>query len=363
MGSISVVLLSMAFFVCCAAGRKTDDTWDYLRQDYWGGECITGRRQSPIDFRNASAEHVRGNYELRFRGDCELGSKTKGGMVPERHAFVVADPKLNCEVEDPVSGKRYKVKELHFHMTSEHVLPDGPGDFEVHILTEAPSGRLVVSTLFRSGQDGPPATAAALFDILKLRDAAPGQTYLADLLPGTGGPFYYYDGSLTTPPCTQQDVHWIVMATPVQVPSRVVAELRNNMIESAGAPFTNNRDTQRIGRLHNVRLINSGGYGVTWELYSSEHLVRKIVLVLAGLLVVGAIVMLLYFNRETTESTYEAIPEPPKMGSYKDPADLSAISVNSTSGPEDVAASAGTTPSNTPNVKPRKGKHVSYGTL
>lgn len=290
--------------------------WDYKRQDYWPGICNTGgTRQSPIDFREASISAVLGNFDLRFHGSCKFSNHVAGGIVPDRHGFILADPKLSCAVEDPTTGEAFDVTELHIHYGAEHILEDGPGDFESHLVCvsrKSPSAKLVVATVYRVGERAESAANSAFEDIFRsaIPNNAAADTSIIDLLPKGGDPMLYYSGGLTTPPCTET-VQFVVMSRPVIVARTTVRELKDAMQKAAGAPYTNNREIQAPSKEHHVKLLNSGGY-VSWALFNTEHEGRKIVLVVALFMVMGGIGLLLYFNRDHGDhhhSHYQSVPD------------------------------------------------------
>jgi carbonic anhydrase len=72
---------------------------------------------------------------------------------------------------------------------------------------------------------------------------------LTDLFPDVTD-FYSYDGSLTTPPCTE-NVKWVVFKNPIFLSLEEVLELKNNM------PLNNYRNEQPINDriiYHNLEL-------------------------------------------------------------------------------------------------------------
>ena len=127
------------------------------------------------------------------------------------------------------------------HSPGEHQLDGEAFAAELHLVHQDDAGGLaVVGLLFRLGAPG------AL--IQSLLDAAPGIGQSVELTDGPAaadyipdGPDYYgYNGSLTTPPCTE-GVRWFVMQSVGTVSQRQVEQLQ----ELTHGP--NNRPVQPIG--------------------------------------------------------------------------------------------------------------------
>jgi carbonic anhydrase len=109
-----------------------------------------------------------------------------------------------------VDGIQFVLKQFHFHAPSEHRLNGKSYPIEAHLVHE--DGNSILATLWRSMPDteGKPHALPAPFDV-------------ARLLPGTRE-YYRYNGSLTTPPCTE-GVRWLVLKTPVSASKQQAATL------------------------------------------------------------------------------------------------------------------------------------------
>jgi carbonic anhydrase len=106
-----------------------------------------------------------------------------------------------------VGGVEYGLAQFHFHAPSEHELDGRHTALEVHFVHKTSDGKLgVVGILV----DELGAENTALAPIFKAMDK-PGDVDvdLADILPRKHA-YYTYEGSLTTPPCSE-GVHWMVL--------------------------------------------------------------------------------------------------------------------------------------------------------
>lgn len=115
-----------------------------------------------------------------------------------------------------VDGMQFALKQFHFHAPSENLIDGKSFPLEAHLVHADQDGHLaVVAVLFTEGAANTvlekawahlPETAG---DPLTL---PPGISPL-DLLPSNRD-YYRYNGSLTTPPCSE-GVRWLVMKNPV----------------------------------------------------------------------------------------------------------------------------------------------------
>ncbi|MFO3706307.1 carbonic anhydrase [Xanthomonas codiaei] len=172
--------------------------------------CGNGQQNSPIDLKDAI--------------DASLGSlRLDYTAVP----LVVRNTghSIQLDLHDGgkmlVGGKQYDALQLHFHHPSEHLLNGRRFPMEAHIVHQGPDGTLgVLAIFFETGTANPAfqrvldAMPAGTDQTRKVADAS---VRASDFLPpGTPRSFYRYEGSLTTPPCSET-VDWVVLSQPVQV--------------------------------------------------------------------------------------------------------------------------------------------------
>ncbi|MEZ5919515.1 MAG: carbonic anhydrase family protein [Alphaproteobacteria bacterium] len=192
--------------------------WDYAGPEtgasHWGEleaafeACKTGELQSPI------------NIESFYQGELPA-LETAYSAVPlhvinNGHTIQV-DLGDNAGTLN-VAGKTYKLLQVHFHTPSEHYIDGSPYPMEAHLVHKAEDGTLaVVGVLMKVGAHNP-----VIEGIWQNAPVAGGEKMLetvsvsaADLLPESLE-YYKYDGSLTTPPCSE-GVQWHVLKDPIEL--------------------------------------------------------------------------------------------------------------------------------------------------
>lgn len=215
------------------------EVWGQLKPEY--RICDTGIHQSPIDLVNPTPAELSAiifNYQ-----SASVNIHNTGNTIQ------VAYPKGNWIEIDRI---KYHLLQFHFHAPSEHTVAGELSDMEMHLVHESEDGTLaVIGVLIKSGSTN------AAFDsfwhlMLSVADESEQVTGVVlnalDLLPDTKRT-YRYDGSLTTPPCSE-GVKWLVMTTPI--------EMSESQIAAFKAIFDgNNRPVQPLnGR---ELLVNSTG--------------------------------------------------------------------------------------------------------
>ena len=217
-------------------------SWGYSGDEgpaYWGGLspdyslCADGSAQSPIDIRDAVGADL---VDIEFHY-----GETANKIFNNGHTIQVnIDPGSYIIY----NGIRYDLLQFHFHAPSEHTIDGLAAALEIHFVHQDPnSGNLAVVGILLSEGEGENIAYAAVFDHLPAEVGDPEATgdplSLAALLPEARG-YYTYQGSLTTPPCSEI-VRWLLLDTPV--------ELSADQIAAFTAIYENNaRPVQPLGK-------------------------------------------------------------------------------------------------------------------
>jgi carbonic anhydrase len=195
-------------------GSEGPDVWGSLDPSF--ATCSGGRSQSPIDL----PLHAGASGITQIVFDYK---PTKLNLANNGHTIQADyDPGSTMSLD----GKRYELLQFHFHVPSEHRLGGIEFPMEVHLVHRASDGALAVLGAFFYGglrdKPGIMASTAKTPVLDKLWEAWPskgGKVSKADtvdvseLLPFDRS-YLTYEGSLTTPPCTE-GVRWLLLTTPV----------------------------------------------------------------------------------------------------------------------------------------------------
>lgn len=204
-------------------GAGAPERWGALTDEY--GTCGTGEQQSPIDLPAA-----RGGDDLDL-----VGSGAVRGLTADNGHTVqfTADD----DATTTIAGQELDLVQMHFHAGSEHTVDGGAADAEFHFVHADDQGGLtVVGVLAERGAHNP-----AYESYLAGATAGAGRESTVDIgamLPETRS-FATYEGSLTTPPCTE-GVRWIVLEDPIELGADQLADLEAAHVE-------NTRPVQPLG--------------------------------------------------------------------------------------------------------------------
>ncbi|XP_059462822.1 alpha carbonic anhydrase 4-like [Corylus avellana] len=164
--------------------------------------CGNGARQSPIDIEQVQVSPNLGELERQYNPAPSV-------LVNSGHAIAVQWKQDVGKII--INGADYKLQQCHWHSPSEHTINGSRYDLEIHVVHQSSSGKFaVVGILYKYGCPDP--FLAKLYDQVK----SIGKGEEKDL--GTINPedlnfnskeYYRYDGSLTTPPCTE-GVTWTI---------------------------------------------------------------------------------------------------------------------------------------------------------
>ncbi|WP_368564674.1 carbonic anhydrase [Pseudoxanthomonas sp. UTMC 1351] len=211
------------------AGEVGPEHWAEFESDF--GECNSGRNQSPIDLSNfIEAELPKIAFDYKPGGH---------EVVNNGHAIQV---NYNPGSKITVDGTDFALKQFHFHSPSENTVKTKSFPMEAHFVHADAKGNLaVVALMFEEGASNK-LLERVWPSVPKVEN---GKAELStpvsasDLLHANRD-YYRYEGSLTTPPCSE-GVRWLVLKRPAKASAEQLA-----MVQKAiGHP--NNRPVQPVG--------------------------------------------------------------------------------------------------------------------
>ena len=216
MFQLSVLLLLVVLVV-----YTKPRAWSYEERtgpEYWGklaasnAVCAQGNEQSPINIVSSQVIEDKkiGGKQIYYMPTTftlhNNGHTIQANAITEKNRLVI-------------EGKEYKLAQFHFHTPSEHQFNSQNYDMEIHFVHKDESGKLaVLGVMIQEGREN--EVLATVWDGLpnEANEKGSSEKYLIDLqalLPQNQTSFHY-EGSLTTPPCTEE-VKWIVFEQPIEM--------------------------------------------------------------------------------------------------------------------------------------------------
>ena len=198
-------------------GEKGPKFWGKLDPEF--SLCADGPNQSPIDIAKtspASLPKLRAKFspsELRIVHHEHVADEINNGHTIQVNYSEGATLTIGDSIFDLV--------QFHFHAPSEHTVHGKHYPMEMHYVLRSSSGALAVVGVFIE-QGAHNAAFDPIWSNLPTKKGEEShfehiQVNVDDFLPHNNkGLSYRYDGSLTTPPCSE-GVKWMVLKTPIQL--------------------------------------------------------------------------------------------------------------------------------------------------
>ncbi len=209
-------------------GHTGPSQWAHLDDAY--SACGKGHEQSPIDLRWKQPQT---NHSIEFHYEA-----TRAKIVDNGHTI-----QINLEPGSKVSlnGSSYDLLQFHFHTQSEHTLSGKHLPLEAHFVHKNEKGQLaVVGVMFKVGKSNP--WIEELWDHIphqkNVESVMSEKTFHPEHLLPKKLTHYHYQGSLTTPPCSE-GVNWNVLNTPLELSQKQLDTFQKLYSE-------NNRPVQQV---------------------------------------------------------------------------------------------------------------------
>jgi carbonic anhydrase len=217
-------IIVIALFACLAAVALAEGGhWTYQEHggpSEWGSmspefaTCKLGKLQSPVDIRGvqiADLPAIKFDYKPSALKIIDNGHTIQVNYAP--------GSSIN------VGGARYELVQFHFHRPSEEKINGKSSAMVAHLVHQNADGKLaVVAVLLDKGG------ASELIDALwanipkeKGKESVVASVTIdaTTLLPENKG-YYTFQGSLTTPPCSE-GVTWLVLKMPLKISDGQIA--------------------------------------------------------------------------------------------------------------------------------------------
>ena len=254
-------LLFLSLISCKTAPEKTEEVqektatpstaqhedWRYAGEmgpEHWtefekNSNC-DGKFQSPINL--LTKDVVKNEIQLKIT-DYQYVTLTHIHSVNNNGHSI----QYNFSSEDNAvifDKEKYTLRQFHFHSPSEHTINGIRYPLEIHLVHYNDEKRdyLVIAAMAVEGESNETFVFLEQFLPISVGETKPINTThdFNQLIPeNNGAGYFYYKGSLTTPPCTE-NVNWLIMTSFVTVSETQIELLRQLM------PIDNYRDVQHL---------------------------------------------------------------------------------------------------------------------
>lgn len=250
--------------------------------EHWGGECDTGRRQSPIDLTYQAA--VKGDF-TPFLFSNYMNPIRNARLTNTGHSIQIDNTDTSVNLYGGGLPGKFILDQMHFHWGSEHTIDGVRYGLELHMvhhssryssLAEASAYKnavAVVGVLFHVSNQENTHLDVLLETSGDIRDEAgktatlKGKISPYNLLPKNRTSYFRYEGSLTTPTCAES-VIWTVFTESLPV-SLDQVELFKIIHDDSGHELINN--------YRSLQPLNARALVYTTELDHGSGVASKVV--------------------------------------------------------------------------------------
>ncbi len=237
--------------------------WDYKEPlSQWKPPCNNGNQQSPLDF-PAKAEEYATDQKVIINSvhyGTNSSGTVNGTMVVLHNAKYSIKQQNDTDfgyimVKKGDINYKYDLVGIHFHSNSEHKFNGLSGDLEMHLVHSKNNGWLTSKNITKDPDSK--FTYLVVGVMLKVASYKDNENFaninfkakevvnfnIKDF-PPFRKPFLFYEGGLTTPPCTEA-VNWIVVHTMEKISKGQYDSFRS-WLDKTYTGVTNNRKSQKL---------------------------------------------------------------------------------------------------------------------
>ena len=214
-----------------ADSEKIEKHWSYEGEtgpEHWAeiekdSDC-QGSDQSPINIIDKDVNYASDlkPLEIHYAPSTKIHDVINNG-----HSI-----QYNFEQGDYITydGVKYDLKQIHFHEASEHTINGVRYPMEMHMVhTNAKNEYAVLAVMAEEGEGSEPFNFLEKYLPLNQgEEKTVDASFDLNLNFPSNKKYYYYKGSLTTPPCTE-GVNWFVYKTPITISLEQVKALQKLM--------------------------------------------------------------------------------------------------------------------------------------
>lgn len=193
------------------SGETGPISWGDLDQTYTA--CVNGREQSPINVDYSEVKTTKTIETIDFQY-----KPTSFSVINNGHTIQVNNESERNKMI--VEGTEYGLVQFHFHTPSEHQFSGQQYAMELHLVHQNENNELaVLGVMIQEGVVN--KNLQTIWDALPKQKTTEEAIFIREpinlqVLLSQEQTFLYYNGSLTTPPCTEE-VKWIVLEQPIEM--------------------------------------------------------------------------------------------------------------------------------------------------
>lgn len=173
---------------------------DYTKQAEWENK---GHRQSPINIEKSCIQKAPAHLQ-----SFQLALSKEAPKIFNSGQNL----QLKGEGKGIFQGKVYEFTQLHFHTPSEHTFRKKHYALEGHFVFQRPKEQVVLAVLYKIGLENPDFAEI----LQEFQEKQPAASFATTRLLPKNLDYYYYEGSLTTPPFLE-NVHWYVLKNSLEI--------------------------------------------------------------------------------------------------------------------------------------------------